>query len=87
MKKLHIFLDEELKNNRKDVPKSIQKAFKRFEDEWDSIAWTAFEGGFPNAASVGSCALISVVVDNKLYVANSGDCKAALIRQNPDGSY
>ena len=36
---------------------------------------------------MGSCALVVVVHNNKLYVANAGDCKAALLRQKPDGSY
>lgn len=87
MRKLHVYLDEEIKNSKKDIPKSIQKAFKRLEEEWDSIAWASFEGGFPKAAYVGSCALVSVVVDNKLYVANAGDSKAVLIRQTSDDTY
>lgn len=87
MKKLHVYIDEEIKNCKKDIPKAIQKAFKRLEEEWDNIAWTSFEGGFPKAAYVGSCALVSIVVDNKLYVANAGDSKAVLIRQTSDDAY
>ena len=41
----------------------------------------AFEKGFPKPAYVGSCALIAVVHNNKLYVANAGDCKAVLLRK------
>lgn len=87
MRKLHVYLDEEIKNSKKDIPKSIAKAFKRLEDEWENIAWTSFEGGFPKAAYVGSCALVSIVVDNKLYVANAGDSKAVLIRQTSEDTY
>ena len=35
--------------------------------------------GFGNLANVGSCALLSLVIDNKLYVANLGDSKGVLI--------
>ena len=35
-------------------------------------------------ATVGSCALISLVVGDKLYVANLGDSKACLLREKPD---
>lgn len=45
------------------------------------MARLSFENGYPKAAYVGSCALIAVVHDNKLFVANSGDCKGVLLRQ------
>jgi serine/threonine protein phosphatase PrpC len=31
--------------------------------------------------------LIAVVHNNKLYVANAGDCKACILRKNKDGNY
>ena len=36
---------------------------------------------------MGTCALVAVVKDNKLYVANAGDSKAVLLRKKEDGSY
>lgn len=51
------------------------------------MAKVSFEKGFPSTAYVGSCALVAVVHDNKLYVANAGDSKAILLRKKPDGSY
>ena len=36
---------------------------------------------------MGSCALVAVVHDNKLYVANAGDCKAVLLRKKENGAY
>jgi serine/threonine protein phosphatase PrpC len=59
---------------------AIAKAFDKIEDEFLNVAKFAFNAGFPKSAYVGSCALVAVVVDNKLYVANSGDCKGVLIR-------
>ena len=43
--------------------------------------------GYPKVAYVGSCALVAIVKDNKLYVANAGDSKAVLLRKKEDGSY
>jgi pyruvate dehydrogenase phosphatase len=47
----------------------------------------AFDKGYPKIAYVGSCALIAVVKDNKLYVANAGDSKAVLLRKKNDNTY
>ena len=57
------------------------------ENEWHSFAKVAFEKGFPKSAYVGSCALVTIVHDNKLYVANAGDSKAVLLRKGQDGKY
>jgi len=65
--------------------KAIADAFDRLEKEWIQIAQTSFHNGFPKAALVGSCALISIVYNNKLYVSNCGDSKAVLLRLNDDG--
>lgn len=35
--------------------------------------------GFGGVANVGSCALMALVLDNKVYVANLGDSKGVLI--------
>jgi hypothetical protein len=36
--------------------------------------------GFPNLSKTGACALLTLVINDKLYVANSGDCKAIMFR-------
>jgi pyruvate dehydrogenase phosphatase len=51
------------------------------------LAHKSFDMGYPKIAYVGSCALVAVVKDNKLYVANAGDSKGALLRVKSDGSY
>jgi hypothetical protein len=38
MKKMHIYIDEELSKNNKDIPKAIINAFDRLEKEWIEIA-------------------------------------------------
>jgi serine/threonine protein phosphatase PrpC len=50
------------------------------EQELLQVAKAGFENGFPAAAYVGACALIAVVHNNKLYVANAGDSKAILLK-------
>jgi serine/threonine protein phosphatase PrpC len=88
MKNMHMYIDEELgktkKKGEKEIKDCIIKAFERVEADWVNTARTAFHAGYPHAARVGACALVAVVVDNKLYVANAGDSKAALIRKNGD---
>lgn len=83
-----MYIDEELgktrKKGEKEIKDCITKAFERVEADWVNTARTAFHAGYPHAARVGACALVAVVVDNKLYVANAGDSKAALIRKNGD---
>ena len=82
-RKLHTYLDKHLKGARKEqhIKDAITKAFDDCEEEFLQVAKKAFENGFPKTAYVGSCALIAVVIDDKLYVANSGDCKGVLLRQ------
>lgn len=43
--------------------------------------------GFPKAAYVGACALVSVVKGNKLYVAQAGDSEAVLIRRKSEEEF
>lgn len=89
MRQMHVYLDEELKSAKSeaDVKRAISKAFGRVEQDWIDLAKTAFDKGFPKVAYVGSCALVAVVKDNKLYIANAGDSKAVLLRKKEDGSY
>lgn len=81
---MHTYIDEELKKSYrkgdKEIVESIKTAFARIETDWVNTARTAFHGGYPHAARVGACALVAVVKDNKVYVANAGDSKAAIIR-------
>ena len=77
---LHEYIDEELKGAKTDaqIKKAIEKGFDRVEAEWYDMAKTAFKMGFAQPAYVGACALVCIVVKDKLYVANAGDCKGVL---------
>jgi len=90
MRKLHMYLDEELtkaSKSEKDVKQAIINAYNKVEEDWVKLTKEAFDKGFPKVAYVGSCALIAVVKDNKLYVANAGDSKAVLLRKKDDNTY
>lgn len=90
MKQLHVYLDENLKkvkSNDEEVKQAIKDAFNKVENDWYEVAKVSFEKGFPKSAYVGSCALVVVVHNNKLYIANAGDSKASLLRKKEDGSY
>ena len=81
--RMHVYLDEFLKGAKTEaqIKDAIIKAYSKLESEWVEFTSLAYKNGFPKSAYVGSCALIAIVVDNKLYVANSGDSKAVLLRQ------
>lgn len=87
MKKLHIYIDEELKkaeDSEESVKAAISRAFARIEEEWTKVAGITFNAGFAEAAYVGACVVVSLVLGNKLYVANLGDCKAVLLSGEDD---
>ena len=83
-----VYLNEYLKDSKtsEDVHNAIYKAFDQVEAECYQKLKAAFEIGFGKSSTVGSCALITVVKGNKLYVANAGDCEAVLLRREDDGS-
>lgn len=57
------------------------------ENNWVEVARASFDKGFPDPAYVGSTALVAIVHDNKLYVANAGDSKGVLLRRKTDGTF
>lgn len=78
-------LDEELEKVKDDlteenVKKAIEKAFIRVEDAYVNLAREGYKLGFGKFGYVGSCALLSVVLNNNLYVANLGDSKGLFFR-------
>lgn len=38
--------------------------------------------GFGGLANVGSCALLALIVDDKLYIANLGDSKGVIFEKS-----
>jgi serine/threonine protein phosphatase PrpC len=69
------------------VKQAIIKAFDKVEQEWTSFAKEGFIRGYPRMASVGSCALIALVIDDTLYIANCGDSKAMMLQSKSSHNY
>jgi pyruvate dehydrogenase phosphatase len=86
---LHKELDAVLATNKKQdfasteeyVKESIKMAYDNVEQRFLKICRDAYSLGFYNCAKVGSCAITAVIYEDKLYVANSGDCGAILCTQ------
>lgn len=55
----------------------------RVEREYLYQVKAAFELGFGAVARTGACAIMALVRDNRLFVANAGDCRAVLGRRRP----
>ena len=64
-KKLHVFIEENLKNASTDdqVKEAIEKAFEQMEQAWLELAKVTFEKGFAQTAYVSSTALVVLVRD------------------------
>ena len=87
MRKLHAYIDEELKtaeDNEQSVKDAISRGFQRIETEWTNLARVAFQAGYADSAYVGASVVVSVIMGSKLYVANLGDCKAVLVSSQGD---
>ena len=72
--------DEEL------IKASLVEAFKMTEEEYLNAAKIGYKygnlednSGFGRFGRAGSCALVCVVHDNKLYTANAGDSLGILV--------
>jgi pyruvate dehydrogenase phosphatase len=50
------------------------------EHAYREVARQAYDLGFPGLSKVGSCALLALVINDRLFVANAGDCKGVLFR-------
>jgi hypothetical protein len=91
-KKLHIYFDEkikELNNNGRDlndddkIITALNHSFTSVENDLYNHAKNSYANGIPDFIFIGSCVLVIIVHNNKIYVANSGDSKAKLY--NYDG--
>lgn len=89
-KRLNIAAQAELNNSlaksTEQVKGALTHAFLRVEREYLYQVKAAFELGFGAVAKTGSCALMVLVRDQKLFVANAGDCRAVLGRRRTSSS-
>eukprot|EP01016_Furgasonia_blochmanni_P052496 TRINITY_DN837_c0_g1_i6.p1 TRINITY_DN837_c0_g1~~TRINITY_DN837_c0_g1_i6.p1 ORF type:complete len:389 (-),score=107.23 TRINITY_DN837_c0_g1_i6:567-1733(-) len=93
MKNLGKELDEILKQNKGKkygneedyIRESLNQAFDVVENKFLEVVRIAYGMGFVKTTRVGCCALVSVVHNNKLYVANVGDSKGVMLRSEGKG--
>ncbi len=79
-------IDKQLANVKNDlseenVKDAIIKGFIQIEDQLRENALKAYKNNDGKAAYVGSCALVAVTLQDKIYVANLGDSQGMLIGQ------
>lgn len=66
------------------IQQSLMESFDELENSFIKKVSPAFELGFGEVARVGSCALVSVIDEDNLIVANAGDCLAVLGREDKE---
>ena len=58
---------------------SLAQTFDELESELVSSVRASYKLGFSNVSTVGSCAIVAVVLNDRYIVANAGDCQAVLV--------
>ncbi|KAH8738649.1 pp2c [Cryptosporidium ryanae] len=53
---------------------SLRKTYLRLDDELKNILETPYNLGFSKLASVGACVTVSIITEDAILTANSGDC-------------
>lgn len=62
-----------------NVKTAIQSIFHQIESNLKEIQYKKFKNGEPRAAYVGSCGLLTLVLQDKIYIANLGDSQGVII--------
>ena len=68
------------------IIEAIEKAFEQMEESWLQVAKLTFDYGFSQPSYVSSTALVVLVMNDKVFVANCGDSKAVLLSQQKDAA-
>lgn len=69
------------------IVRGIYKAFEKIDNEYANFAFKGYDIGFPLVAKAGSCALVSINLNGKLFVANLGDSQGVIVRtKDKEGS-
>ena len=66
---------------------SLKKTFARIEDEFKLISFSNYYEGNKKYKNIGTCALVALIINNKLYTANLGDSKAILLTKNDNDNH
>jgi len=63
---------------------SIQEGFDQVENKFLEAARVAYNIGYGKVGGVGSCALLTLTYNGKIYVANLGDCQGVICKSDND---
>ena len=79
----------EHENESEKIKKSLNETFKRIEKEFLLLSYDNKKKIKPEKMNMGTCALIAIILNNKLYIANLGDSKARMfsIKNNTNNKY
>jgi hypothetical protein len=66
----------ENKNFPMDIKLSMTETFQKIEEDFFKLKCK--EDSFEDSDKSGSCALVSIIFDNKIYIANIGDSRAIM---------
>ena len=81
LEQLNSKINLEIKEENKII-NALNKTFERIEQEFKLISYTKFIEGNKAYKKYGTCALVCLIYNNKLYTANLGDSKAILLSKN-----
>ena len=82
------FLEEYNSKNNSEITQeekilhSLKKTFGRIEEEFKLISLNKYYEGNKKYKNIGTCALVALIINKKLYTANLGDSKAILLTKN-----
>ncbi|KAJ3218160.1 hypothetical protein HK099_005174 [Clydaea vesicula] len=84
-KELRLIKNKKSSNKKEDIINAIKTGFNKLDAD-------ILKGGFENKnylepALSGSCAVLLLMDGHDVYVANTGDCRAVLGKQNEDGMF
>lgn len=74
-------LNSSLAKTTEQIKGALTHAFLRVEREYLYRVKAAFDLGFGAVAKTGACAIMALIREDKLFVANAGDCRAVLARR------
>ena len=79
-------LNDQKHLNNDIIDECVLSTFNRIENEYINGIKQSYDYGYGEVAKVGCCALVAIVNDDKLTIANCGDCRAVL-GSNVDGNF
>jgi len=75
------------KNITELTTEAIKQGFAKVEQEFYNFGLNQYRSGNGRLATVGSCALVAIILEKEIIIANLGDSKAKLYKKISDKEY